>query len=394
MIGLLAALLLLNPFASADAIRFTPPNPTTHTSIDAIATGTWPDGCVPQPASVSVSGSTITLHLVAGSVCPAIITSYSTVFHLDLLPAGEYTVVTVDDVRSKELARQTLVVREADTFVLRPYAVPVTGGKFSIVNTSNTAVKVGGVSAPAVLQSDGGVLVDAPPHVAGPADVTVGSVTAKAALIYYDPTAADPAVFEPLLFPVSFEGPGAAGSQWTTENVVELGAHSFFRDPVANGRLANDSKPWGRVFYAVRGTIEDASFNSRVRDLSRQAQSAGTEVPVVREREFRARPLRFLNIPNDGRSRLTLRVWSLDDAPILFNTDTSPISFPLPLIPMTRIDGTTMFFGSVDVTARLPQGTPNGIVFAATSPTPAPRLWGMISITNNETQQVTLVTPQ
>lgn len=375
MIGILAALLLLPPFTAAHAIRFTPPNPTTHTSIDATAVGTWPDGCVPQPGGVDRAGSTITLHVVSSDgPCPAVITSYSTTFHLDLVPAGSYTVISFDDRGSKELARQTLIVRDAETLALKPYAVPITGGKYSV----------------------GGVVVDAPPHAAGTVDVVANGKTATAALIYYDPAEADPAVFEPVVFPSTFEGPGALGSQWTTENFIELGASmsSFFRDPVAGGRLANDSQPWGRVLYAMRDTIDDTTFASRIKDLSRQSQSAGTEVPVVRERDFRARTLRFLNIPSDDHSRLTLRVWSLDDAPLIFGVDGRAIPFPIPLIPMTKIPGTTLFFGSADITSRLRSGTQNAVVSTPFSSTPRPRIWGMISITNNDTQQVTILSPQ
>jgi len=387
MTGFLAATLFLARLAVTHAVRVVPPNPTTHTSIDVTAVGSWPDACPVSAGAVSISGSTITLHLASGAICPALVTPYTTTFHLDLLPAGTYTVVTVDDRLARELATTTLIVRDADPFALVPYGVPVTGGKVSIA-AANAPVTIDGVAAPAAFLN-GVLTVDAPPHAAGAADVKIGSVTAKSALIYYDPAAADPAVFEPILFPVSFQGPGAAGSQWTTENVVELGAQSFFRDAVASGPLANDVRPWGRVLYAVRGTIDDATFDSRVRDLSRQAQSAGTEVPVVRERDFRPRRLRFLNVPYDGRSRVMLRVWSLDDTAVAFGLgDTRDI---VPSIQMTRIEGTAMWFGSVDITSRLSTGVQNAIADTSSS---VPRLWGMISITNNDTQQVTLVTPQ
>src|SRR5205823_3285303 len=134
------------------------------------------------------------------------------------------------------------------------------------------------------------------------------TVTSKAALIYYDASAADPAVFEPILFPLSFEGPGAFGSQWTTESFLYAnGAGAFFRDTlpcsgcstsftIGTKQLINDGNPWGHVLYAMRGTAGSLVMASRIRDTSRQSQTAGTEVPVVRESDFRAQ-LRFLNTP-------------------------------------------------------------------------------------------------
>src|SRR5207244_577357 len=119
---------------------------------------------------------------------------------------------------------------------------------------------------------------------------------------------------------------GALGSQWLTESFIYAsGAPPFFRDPlpcadcsrslsIGSKQLLNDGNPWGHVLYAIRGTTDSLDFASRIRDTSRQAQTAGTEVPVVRERDFRGQ-LRFLNVPTDTRYRVTLRLWSLADFP-------------------------------------------------------------------------------
>ena len=98
---------------------------------------------------------------------------------------------------------------------------------------------IGGITVPA--QSGGELYpsADAPPHAAGVVDVSIdtgfSTITAKAALIYYDPASADPAVFEPILFPVSFQGPGALGSQWITESFIYAnGSTAFFRDQLGD----------------------------------------------------------------------------------------------------------------------------------------------------------------
>jgi hypothetical protein len=417
---LFSFLLLLATFVSAETIRFDPPNPTGSRSVDAIITGFWPSGCLPIVKSVGMSGSTIILHLDAtvrpgAGTCP-VPSSYTRTFHLGILPPAGYTVILVADAgtTSTELARAPLIIRDAETFNIFPYAVPTTGGPIGIRNVffvSGATVTIAGVTVPANSNVDGLLFVDAPPHAPGVVDVTVSSpssiVTSNAALIYYDPAAADPAVFEPILFPVSFQGPGALGSQWLTESLIYAGdSQAFFRDPlpctgcsrslnIGSSQLLNDGNPWGHVLYALRGTTSALDFGSRIRDTSRQAQTAGTEVPVVREGDFRGQ-LRFLNVPADARYRVTLRLWALGDFPqFIVVVNSTPVIQQQPMT-VSNIAGTSMWFGSMDVTPLLTasNGSPTQVtVVAASSSLIPPPIWGMLSITNNDTQQVTIVSP-
>jgi len=159
--------------------------------------------------------------------------------------------------------------------------------------------------------------------------------------------------------------------------------------------LTNDGLPWGHVLYAIRGTAASLDLASRIRDTSRQAQTAGTEVPVVRERDFRGQ-LRFLNLPVDARYRVTLRLWSLVDyAPFIVSVD----SIPAQQLPLTiaKIPGTSMYFGTLDVTSLLAKANSNPAILTVAGingSLPPPAIWGMLSITNNDTQQVTIVSPQ
>ena len=411
---------LLASAAAADTIVFDPPNVTAHHSVDALVTGVWPNSCLPKVSNVVVTGSTITLHLDANVPpnvgCLAALTPYARTFHLEVLPAGSYTVIAVADEgsTSSERARATLIVRDAETLAIFPYAVPATGGSIGLANPfflAGATLTIGGVTVPANSNIDGLLFADAPPHAPGAVDVTVnstaGTVTSRAALIYYDPAAADPAVFEPILFPASFQGPGALGSQWLTESFIYAnGSPAFFRDPLpcagcsstlssGTKQLTNDGLPWGHVLYAMRGTTASLDFASRIRDTSRQAQTAGTEVPVVRERDFRGQ-LRFLNLPIDARYRVTLRLWSLTDyAPIVVTVDSTPAQ-QLPLT-VAKIPNTSLYFGTLDVTALLTKASNNPTnlsVAGINGSLPPPAIWGMLSITNNDTQQVTIVSPQ
>lgn len=62
-------------------------------------------------------------------------------------------------------------------------------------------------------------------------------------------------------------------------------------------------------------TFDQVAFNLRVADISRNAQSAGTEVPVVRDRDFRTATTRLLNVPVSANFRITFRLYSLNTAP-------------------------------------------------------------------------------
>ncbi|MEA2328784.1 MAG: hypothetical protein QOE68_3743 [Thermoanaerobaculia bacterium] len=425
----LVSLPFLASVAAADTINFDPPNPTVNHSVDAIVSGIWNNGCVPPAKSVVVSGSIITLTLDAnlppGVGCTAAFTPYAALFHLGILPAGSYTVITVSERGGvvTERARAAMIVRDSETVHLSPYAVPVTGGRIEFTSPPyprDHRVTIDGVTVPEGFVSDAPPLFDAPPHAPGAVDVVVntasGTLTAKAAVIYYDPASTDPAIFEPILFPVSFQGPGALGSQWVTENFISSDTTAFFRDRLpccgslitGAAQLLNNTNPWGHVLYAIRGTTDSLTLSSRIRDTSRQAQTAGTEVPVVRERDFRSR-LRFINIPVDSRYRVMLRLWAIGDGPFGNNppfiaaVPVSLLSTEVPFLPisMTKIPGTAMSFGSIDVTSLLTRtpANPNTLqVFPSGYGSDAvalafPRIWGMLSITNNDTQQVTIISP-
>ena len=69
----------------------------------------------------------------------------------------------------------------------------------------------------------------------------------------------------------------------------------------------------GALLYMFPGVptneAEDVAFELRIVDTSRGSTAAGTEIPVVREHEFRAAPVDLLNVPTDDRFRLALRVF-------------------------------------------------------------------------------------
>jgi hypothetical protein len=393
--------ILVAPLLHAATFRFDPPVPTNDTTTKLTFFGSWPDGCPSKTPVVTVGASRIDLVFPRSQTpCPAVITPFSATVNFGLLPAGVYDVsayISTTDF-PYVLGATRLVVRDVTTFTISP-AVGRIGTHVTIAGKEPFDVEplhvfFGGVEAPVVRRIDDKTIeVTAPSVPAGPVSVVVESVMggrreAPAAFTFVSPIELDPDPFTytQLLFPIDFAGPGAFGSVWTTENYFETSDGGEKKLPVLG--IAS-----GRVVTVLRS--EFVSANSRVKDLSRSALTAGTEVPVVRETDFRER-LRLLDIPTGANLRALLRVWTRDERVTTFtlNIDQIP-TFAPQLVPMRPAEGDgglffnygtfdlTSFLHSpiehLDLSAGVPQGT---------------RIWGMISITNNDTQQVTIVSPQ
>lgn len=137
-----------------------------------------------------------------------------------------------------------------------------------------------------------------------------------------------------------------------------------------------------------------------MRDISRSAQSAGTELPVVREDALRAH-IALIDIPSEPGFRHSLRIYDVTHGAAVrvrifpFQGDQALVDQNVMLLqpenPLTApaqigLHGLTSLFPALNGIPRL------RIEIDALSLTQ--RLWGFVSITNNETQEFTTVTPQ
>lgn len=159
------------------------------------------------------------------------------------------------------------------------------------------------------------------------------------------------------------------------------------------------------------GRIRDVSFTLRTRDISRQRATWGVTVPVVRDDQLFDRVFSIVDVPNDAQFRATLRLY-----------DTDPTTRPQARIRIYAVDPTPFKAGLpgaspdsllMEFTPSFTAGVPS--LVAAVSQTyvwgiptlaSAARLrieivpldgrkeyWGFVSVTNNETQEVTVLTP-
>ncbi len=247
-------------------------------------------------------------------------------------------------------------------------------------------------------------------------------------------SAANAADYEALLVPLIAQGtPGALGSLWSTEirliadeNVVVYphhincvipeGCYPFdlplgaLYDPTGDVvPLAGSLFAPTSLVYTHRGDMDKLHFSLRLRDLSRPEQSWGTQIPVVRERDFRSSRMVIADVPVDPAFRVTLRIYDPDrhntPAAIVRYVDENgntlsearrPFTIPvwgaigpalLPLLPnYLQIDAGSEAAPLVAAPARI-----------AVEIEPAEagqRLWAFVSVTSNETQQVTILTDQ
>lgn len=246
----------------------------------------------------------------------------------------------------------------------------------------------------------------------------------------------NPADFNRYLIPVSTRQiPGANGSIWQAEWTVHNFRFNAF-DMIWNHCAPNVSPCPSTTIPALRtvrpslvprGDGSDGGFvyvprnadpltgmSLRVRDLSQNAQNFGTEIPIVSNDEYTSpqRPAIFLlDIPTDPKYRATLRIYGFHQQPELVQVSVYPEGStqfieqyfvelqgivtvnpePFPLNPSyAQLDPLTPAVRASGERVRI-------IVFAeiwnsGVSPPPIVPIWAMLTLTNNETQQVTTVT--
>ena len=234
----------------------------------------------------------------------------------------------------------------------------------------------------------------------------------NAALRIVDPNVAySPALFDRVLIPVIYNGPGQKGSRWATDLWIMNGGNysiPFLRGPVPQldaEQIADYSvnAPNGYILYPVRDSTKDLAINVLARDLSRQGEALGTEIPVVRERDFEDRRILLMNIPSDPQFRVTLRAYALDELPLdsrmnywIYDHETgAQVAFGILRLEPPASEHTP-YSGTIgDLLAAHPEIVNKGRLRLSISPLRAEsgRFWAFVSVTNNETQHVTVISP-
>lgn len=227
--------------------------------------------------------------------------------------------------------------------------------------------------------------------------------------------------------------PGAAGSLWSAKLLVRNGTaddvalYPFIADVPGLPTVPGQNIPkhrtlrldiWGvpdqpgALMFIDKSVASDVYFHLRVQDLSRQSQTWGTEIPVVRDSDLRTEKISLLGVPVSDGFRYMLRVYDPDGRPDarvrvrVFGTSVRSYPFgeedqllgesEIPLRPpypghAWHVPGYAEL-GDFSQFASL--GGYEQVLVEVEPVNDGLEIWAFVSVTNNETQHVTVITPQ
>lgn len=325
---------------------------------------------------------------------------------------------------------------------IAPSTGPAAGGTEVTLSGSGFAPACGPITCPTptvifggipALQTrvidDSTVVAVTPPHLPGTVDVRYVEWTTATRENAFTFTGDVPAAFERILLPI-FVPPvrGAFGSEFhtsfravATQNPVLVWGLQLDpnRDCAPVSACIDIPAPWqfnppgpslrprdllyngtpGRFLFVPREQVDGFSANLRVHDVSRAGLNFGTEIPVVRESDFVRWRMTLLGLPNDPRFRKTLRIYSAKAPFAVVRVDHESVTVPLR-------PGATIYDPWYAEVTVFPAGLSAGnetfdlTVDAPLPPTMPPAepvytpIWAFVTVTNNETQMITTITPQ
>lgn len=256
-------------------------------------------------------------------------------------------------------------------------------------------VQFGDAPGNIIYDSSDEIVVVAPPHAAGPVDLVVTfpltppAIVLKNAFTYEDPD--DTTVR--LLLPVAAGTQGILNTSWQTDVLAHnetpspLVIAGTTIPPLATQKLALSPSGTGMFLQIPRSVYEGVTITTHVHDTTHDAESLGVDVPSIPETQFR-RTVLLTGVPNDGRYRLLLRAYGYpgvggfvvnvrdDSTGELLSTQLSPVlvSSDLLYLQMPISAPQTSHTLRVDVSGDAP-------------------IWAFLTLTNNTTENVTLITP-
>lgn len=279
-----------------------------------------------------------------------------------------------------------------------------------------------------------------PPSSVGPeghaADVTVrvaghGEATLVDVFFFHELAEGSPQDYTQVLVPLtSAPIQGAHGSVWEAElRAFNASSHFKLRMPGPAGHFTElpfdfavtveprttqrihlprrEAGADGHFLYIPNGLLDAATMSLRVRDTSQNAGSLGVDVPVVRPGQGGGQDVRIVDIPIDEQYRAMLRIYAFTPEPMLVGVTVLPENGDTPYAQfdvVLRGILTTEFvpfpphpsyiaLDPIPPAARAAGGRVRIELtnYGANVSPPLPSIWAFVSLTNNETNQVTII---
>ena len=189
----------------------------------------------------------------------------------------------------------------------------------------------GDTPAKIVSISDDEIVLVAPPHRPGRTTIIVFRPGFTVAIYrYFEYGADDEFSTGTVLLPLVWSGetPGAYGSRWKSYFTIydrEKGQLAF-----ESAFMPKPGDPNPSRFFNVAGLLqsssdftERATMQLRIQELSRQGETFGVEIPIVRDTDLHVERVTLADIPTDQRFRVALRVYMVNGM-----RDTGSVSMP------------------------------------------------------------------
>jgi hypothetical protein len=305
--------------------------------------------------------------------------------------------------------------------------VTITGSGFSSAQSPRVSFGPETLDAVATVVNATTLTATTPPSLPGTFDVTVlqrdGYATVSNAFTYVGPVpeAAYERILVPLLIPPAA---GAFGARFETELTLstrqplsQVTVHGLNatclnlpcvragKDTVHVGFDYNSITPdgWvlyegtpGRFLYVRKDKLPELYGHLRVRDVTRERENLGTEIPLVRSGTFTTGDLMLRNEHPGPDYRTTLRIYAPEAAGLSVSIRDWDGNVTTRDIVLTA--GATIYEPAYAVIGDFPANWMSVLI----SPPPPPPVdvnhivpyWAFVSVTNNETQMITTITPQ
>jgi len=144
---------------------------------------------------------------------------------------------------------------------------------------------------------------------------------------------------------------------------------------------------------------DDLVMQLRAYDESRESTNFGTEIPVVHADEMRPDEITLLGVPTDSRFRNTLRIYSTHQQPMHVTVENASgllvdqvehLSSPTRVLDPAYAAFVQFPANAGPVRVRVWSALPEIV----TPPVTVPDFWAFITVTNNDTQHITVISPQ